>query len=444
MTKIKQLTDVVDWRLCIGCGACAYACPDKAVTLYNFPREGIRPVVAPDSCASCDSKDCLRICPAVESDYRFSPPLAPTTTAAETRPHATSAFEKDWGPVLEIWEGYASDPDIRFKGSSGGALTAISAFCLEKGGMHGVLHIAEDEAKPLENATRLSRTRAQLVAATGSRYSPASVCDRLDLVENAPAPCVIIGKPAEIAAVRNGQRLRPGLDAKVGLTLSFFCAESPSTSGTTALLEKNGVDPQSVQTLRYRGYGWPGHFAPIPRGKQEPAFQMTYRESWAFLQAFRPWAAQMWPDGAGELADISCGDPWYEEPDGKNPGTSLVVVRTERGRRILRAAMDAGYVTLTRAEDWKLARSQPGLLRKKGAIWGRRQAMRILRLPTTRFPGLALWHCWKPLSFDEKLRSTFGTLRRAISRRLYRPLKLTSDALRTAPSRHSTTASRSP
>jgi coenzyme F420 hydrogenase subunit beta len=150
---------------------------------------------------------------------------------------------------------------------------------------------------------------------------------------------------------------------------------------------------------------------------------MTYRESWAFLQAYRPWSVQLWPDGTGEVADISCGDPWYEEPDGKNPGFSLVVARTERGREIVEGAMAAGYLTLTPAENWKLAKSQSGLLAKKGSVWGRRLALRLFGLPVTRFEGLDLWHCWLQLSFEDKVRSTLGTIRRVLTRKLYRRMK---------------------
>jgi coenzyme F420 hydrogenase subunit beta len=210
----------------------------------------------------------------------------------------------------------------------------------------------------------------------------------------------------------------------VGVTLSFFCAESPATAGTTALLQKMGVEPAALSSLRYRGNGWPGHFAPVKNGETEPCQKLSYRDSWAFLQAYRPWSVQFWPDGTGELADISCGDPWYEAPDGVNPGFSLVVARTERGREIVEGAIAAGYLIMHSAESWKLEKSQAGLLNKKGAVWGRRLAMRLLGLPVTHFKGLGLFHCWKKLTFSEKLRSTIGTLRRALTRRYRRPLEL--------------------
>ena len=414
MASIQKLSDVVDWRLCVGCGACAYICPDKKVQLLDFFAEGIRPVVDSTGCASC--RQCLEVCPAVRSDFQG--------TQLQTGRKSPTSFAKEWGSVVGLWEGHATDPEIRFRGSSGGALTAISAYCLEVLGMSGVLHVAQDPGDPVRNQTRLSRSRAELVSSTGSRYSPASVANGLGLVEAALGPCVVIGKPAEIAAVRNARKLRPELDRKVGVTLSFFCAESPSTQGTVALLEKLSVDRSRVSDLRYRGQGWPGHFAPTIRGESEPCRKITYRESWAFLQAFRPWSVQLWPDGTGELADISCGDPWYEQPDGQNPGFSLVVARTERGREIIEGAMAAGYLALQPAEDWKLVKSQSGLVAKKAAIWGRRLALRLFRLPVTTFVELHLWHCWRQLSLEEKFRSIFGTVRRILTRKMYRPMTL--------------------
>lgn len=388
--------------MCLGCGACAYICPDDRVSLRDFFEEGIRPVVDAGDCSGCSA--CVDVCPAVHSDFR--------------------GLEGEWGPIVEMWEGFASDAEIRFKGSSGGVLTAIGAYCVEVLGMAGVLHIGQDVEDPMRNRTRLSRSRNELLSASGSRYSPASVCNGLDLVEQADAPCAVIGKPSEISAVVNARRLRPKLDQRVGVMLSFFCAESPSTGGTAALLDKMKVAPSSLGDLRYRGHGWPGHFAPTRRGENVPCEKMTYQESWAFLQAHRPWSVQMWPDGSGELADISGGDPWYEKPDGKNPGSSLVVARTARGREIVRGAVEAGYLILTPAEMWKLDRSQSGLLKKKGAVWGRLLAMRAIGLPTPTFNGLRLFNLWWKLSLNEKLRSTLGTLRRCITRGLYKRLRL--------------------
>jgi coenzyme F420 hydrogenase subunit beta len=412
MLRITNVQQVAERRLCLGCGACAYVCPNRSIRLVNFVEEGIRPVVDADSCATC--LECLKVCPAIDNDHRE------INRRAGIMPELTQYC----GPVLEIWEGHAADPEIRFSGASGGVITALCLYCLEQEAMHGTLHIGMDPEHPTRNKTKMSRTRTELMANTGSRYAPASACDSLHLIEMAPAKCVFVGQPSEVTALRKAERLRPVLRNKVGLAISFFCAGSPSRKGTLALLTAQGIDPEEVQSLRYRGNGWPGPFASTLKDQTEPTFQMTYQESWGFVQAFRPFSTHLCPDGSGEDADISCGDPWYREVQAGEPGSSLVVVRTETGRRLLRSAMEAGYVALTPAEPWKLLNSQKNLIAKRGAVFGRVAAMKALGLAVPRLRGFSLFKNWRRLSIGGKLRSTLGTVRRILARHYHRPLNL--------------------
>ena len=405
-----NVADIVRWRLCVGCGACASACPEQNIRLVDVPAEGIRPLLAdPQRCGSCTA--CLAVCPGHELDYSYH----------RSRPGIVAGLAPAFGPVIEIWEGHARDPEIRLAGSSGGALTALGLYGLERLGMHGVLHVGADPAEPLRNRTGLSRSRRELMARTGSRYAPASACDSLNLIEAAPAACVFIGQPAEVAALEKARRLRPQLDRRVGLTLSFFCAGSPSTQGTVDLLKTMGIDAAQLGSLRYRGNGWPGSFAAGLKDGSAPIQRLSYRESWAFLQRYRPYGAHLWPDDTGEAADIYCGDPWYEDPKADALGSSLVVARTAAGREAVRGAMAAGYLDLTPAEPWKLVASQRNLTRKRRAIAGRRLAFRAFGLPVTRLRGFPLVRLWLGLPPREQFNSVFGTARRIWQRKYYRP-----------------------
>jgi len=82
----------------------------------------------------------------------------------------------------------------------------------------------------------------------------------LHFIEESEKPCVFIGKPCDVAAVSALRKLRPKLDSKLGLVLSFFCAGPPCTKGTMSLLKHLGVNPKEVNEIRYRGNGWPGNF----------------------------------------------------------------------------------------------------------------------------------------------------------------------------------------
>ena len=158
MGPLRSIRDVAEKHLCTGCGACAYLAPD-AVRMVDDLDAGRRPVVA-DGAHPRGARGLPG--PGLQHDYD------------PDQPGLVTELEQFWGPVLELWEGYAADDEVRYKGSSGGAATALAAFAVEEAGFAGVLHIDAREDVPWLNRTRLSTRRDELVAATGSRYAPAS------------------------------------------------------------------------------------------------------------------------------------------------------------------------------------------------------------------------------------------------------------------------------
>lgn len=409
VADFRTVRGVAQWRLCLGCGACANICPENKIGLVDVVDEGIRPLVAAEDCGDC--RKCLLVCPAVENDHRHM----------LHRPGIDVSLYRDFGPVLEIWEGHATDEQIRHLGASGGALTALALHCLERGKAGGVLHLQPDSEDPLRNRARFSRSRLELIAGTGSRYAPGSVCAGLDWLESANAPSVFIGQPCEVTALRKAQALKPALADKVALALSFFCAGSPSTKGTLELLRGKGIDLAAVREVRYRGMGWPGMFS-VREGGGALREVMSYKDSWGKLQRFRPYGVYLFPDPSGEDADISCADAWGRAEGG--PGHSIIVVRTERGRRALRDALRDAYLTAGRVGADRLLEAQRVLVNKRGATWGRVLTFRLLGLPAPRLKGFKGAAGWWRMPVRGKLRSTLGTARRILQRRYYRPLRL--------------------
>lgn len=419
--KVLNIQDVAEAQLCCGCGACASVSPDE-IEMIDVLDQGRRPRFK-NSGAPIDprSDDAMKVCPGIELKHTFDP----------NDPKLIKELIPGWGPVLEVWEGFSSDPSIRKAGSSGGAASALALWAIEQGGMHGLLHIAARPDVPYLNHTVLSTTREEIFANTGSRYAPASPCDSLNLIEDAPAPCVMIGKPCDIAGAVKTRAIRPKLDANLGLTIAVFCAGTPSTKGTLLMLKKMGFDdPSQVQSVRYRGDGWPG----LATAKGEVAgtpleSKLTYKQSWGdILQKHRQWRCYICPDHTGEFADIAVGDPWYHDTkhdDPAEPGRSLVVVRTERGRKILQLALQAGYLTLERKEAWTLPASQPNLLRTRGSVWARLWTLRLMFAPAPRYQNMPMGRFWwSALGFKEKLQSFVGTVKRVFRKKLRQRVKL--------------------
>lgn len=410
--QISGITDVAERQLCTGCGACAFVQPDT-IRMVDDVDAGRRPIVRSRDGSYLPTVQSLAVCPGIGLEH--------TEEALGSIPELRDA----WGPVLEIWEGFASDEEIRWAGSSGGVATALALHSMEREGMHGLLHIRGREDAPYLNETVLSTTRRDLLRATGSRYAPASPCDRLDLIASAPAPCVFIGKPCDVAATSKLRARDPQLDSKLGLTIAIFCAGTPSTRGTFEMLAKMGIDdPDRIQSLRYRGNGWPGDAVATVREDDGSTrtVHLTYDESWGdVLQQHRQWRCYVCADHTGEFADIAVGDPWYRKIEPGEAGHSLILARTERGRRALANALREGAIRAEIVGPDVLPASQPGLLRVRGAVGARIATLRLLGIPAPRYRGLPMLGTWmRALPVRDKLRSTIGTLKRIRHRRLYR------------------------
>jgi coenzyme F420 hydrogenase subunit beta len=399
--RIADVFDVAEHHLCTGCGTCAFVAPEE-VAMVDDVDDGRRPIRIG---SGGEAAAALDACPGVRLTH--DPGAFSSSVQASLVPM--------WGPVVELWEGHATDPVVRERASSGGAATALAIDRLHRGSACGVLHVRAVPDAPWSNEPVLSRDAGEVLAACGSRYAPASPGEGLALVAAAPGPCVVIGKPCDIAGVQQAARLRPELGERLDLTIAVFCAGTPSTRGTLEMLAAMGVtDLDDLRSLDYRGDGWPGdaradHEA---EGGRRSA-SLTYQESWGdILQRHRPWRCKICPDHTGEFADIAVGDPWWRPTQG-DPGRSLVLARTDRGRDAVRAAMAAGSLVLERSPADRLARSQPNLVQTRGAVWGRVQAMRALGLPVPRYehvPTFPAW--WRELGARAKARSLVGAARR--------------------------------
>jgi coenzyme F420 hydrogenase subunit beta len=403
--SIKSFADVVDWGLCVGCGACAYAAKPGTVRMVHVEAEGYRPVFLDG--AGRAGTDCLEICPGYHVNGGLETGDLPKRSAAD----------HEFGPTLEIWEGWASDPEVRFRASSGGVLSALSLFCLEMQGFEGVIHAGMDPAKPWMNGNYISRDRDGILARTGSRYAPSAPCAALSEMDR--GPYVFIGKPCDATAVNELRRRDPNVRQQVGLVLTFFCAGAPSTRGTLDLLDQIGVEKSQIKEVHYRGEGWPGEFRVITN---HPADRKTlsYQKSWGNLTGYRPLRCHLCADGLGRVADIACGDAWGQYENTGDPGRSIVLVRTETGRKILEQARRAGYVTLNRVGAENVLRAQSNLLERRRALFGRLAAFRMLGVPIPVYKGFSLFRSWRRIGLKEQAKTVLGTLRRIIRHAWFR------------------------
>lgn len=394
-----KLNRIVAGDLCAGCGLCAAVAGPERLRMQISPHGFLRPV---PTGSVPDEQDALiaEVCPG---------------NRVAMNGHDGS-FDPDWGPVVEVMTGHARDEELRFLGSSGGALSALLLHLLDSGAVDGVLQTAADPAAPLRNASQLSTGRAQVVGAAGSRYAPSApleaLLDRLDR----PERLAFVGKPCDVDALRAYARHDPRVDERLPIVISFMCGGIPSEAGTKEIVRQLGMAEEDLAEFRYRGRGWPGKTRAVTRdGAVE---EMTYARAWGdILSKHLQLRCKICPDATGMQADVVCADAWYGDARGypsfeERDGRSLIVARTRKGRALVEAAERSGALATEPLPLREIDRMQPFQARRRRLVLSRLAAMALMRRPVPRFEGLRLGRAARLAGIAQQLRSGAGMLRR--------------------------------
>ena len=118
----NQLNDIVTNGLCIGCGLCESIAGRDKVKIVMTPEGRERPSIGSTHIPldSLINETIYATCPGTQIHGLPAWLIEPETE-----------IDAVWGPLLRIDRGYAADPDIRFRGSTGGVLTALAIYLLE-------------------------------------------------------------------------------------------------------------------------------------------------------------------------------------------------------------------------------------------------------------------------------------------------------------------------
>ena len=328
---------------------------------------------------------------------------------------------KIWGRALSVLEGYSGNPDIRKRASSGGVLTALASFLVEVGWVDGVLHVSVDENNPTKTKAILSTTRQQIEDACGSRYCISHPWINIDNVIEKGKKYAAIGKPCDIAALRNAKD-NLGIYSEIEYLLSFFCAGLPSVDANRNLLSQLGCEESECVSLTYRGNGWPGLTTAIDSEARE--YTMEYSKAWGGIlgRDIHPYC-RLCIDGIGEAADVSCADGWFIK-DGKvdfteSAGRNVIFSRTELGKDIVQQALKAGYVE---AKEWDniddLQIIQKYQYTRRTTLKAKLLAYRVMGKSIPMYDSRILKQYAKLTQPKEKIRIFLGTIKRIVQKKI--------------------------
>jgi coenzyme F420 hydrogenase subunit beta len=329
------LREVVSTGLCTGCGACIIACPYD-VLRYDDGGGRYRPFHVEESGGAEDCTHgergctlCSRSCPRFR-DWE--------TELDRHRFGRERAAGEVFGVVTDVVLARATDEEVLARGQDGALVSALCIFALEHDVIDAALVSAlEGDGRGWKAVPAIVRTRAEVLAAAGSRYTysanplayPAAIeagAERLALVGMGCQSSA----PVAMAARRAGKIAR-----RFVLSIGLMCSKTFDDAIFEDLFrDRYGLERREILKMNIKGVFqiWmrDGSYHEVPL-KEGHAFTRT--------------GCLHCPDFAAEHADLSAGGI------GAFGEWTLTVVRTDAGRELLDQMVDAGAIELRPGSD---------------------------------------------------------------------------------------------
>jgi len=322
-----------------------------------------------------------------------------------------------WGHVENVAEAWSTDKELRFKAASGGVSSALALYLLDSHKVDAVLQVGVKDGSFLYNTLKISRTRVDIMKNAQSRYAPAlTLSSIVQILESTRDSFAFIGKPCDIAGIRNLQALYPQYKERIKYCISIFCAGMPSYNASRKTWEQSGRTDSPV-FLKYRGEGWPGNFK--AKWSDGQTYEISYNDSWGkVLGRNLGFRCKICPDGIGMLADISVGDSWntkngypdFTEADGRN----FCFIRTKEGNTLFKEAAKTGYIEQRNLDVNLVKDMQTYQFDRRHHVGWRIIATQLISCNLLKFKGLGMIKLAYKIPLSEGLIEFKGTLKRCI------------------------------
>lgn len=279
------------------------------------------------------------------------------------------------GRYLGCYIGHATDRNVRRDCASGGLVSALLIFALEEGLIDGALVTRMCSDHPLRPEPFIARTRDEVLDAAGSKYCPVPAGAAMKEILREKGRFAVVGLPCHIHALRKAEQNLSALHERIRYRIAIPCSLNFSFRGTERFLRGLSIAPDQVETLQYRGRGWPGSM--MVRLKDGAERTIPLAEYYKALGPYSLRRCTLCSDMLGELSDLTCGDAWIPEVmRADKVGSSFVVSRTAEAEEFLEAAASKEAVELSELGLRELLASQGHALFKKRKLPAR---MRIFK-----------------------------------------------------------------
>jgi coenzyme F420 hydrogenase subunit beta len=326
-------SEVVDRQLCTLCGACVGMCP------YLVAHRGR--VVALDDCSLSQGR-CYSFCPRGSVD----PDEISQAVFGVPRP------DHELGVVREIVMSRAKEGPAREKGQYGGTVSALMSFALREGLLDRAVLTSSDEGL-LPSGTAVG-DEAGVLASAGSNFVASPTLAAFNREADSETQRIgVVATPCQalaLAKMRTSPLEKDDRIGKLKLVVGLFC--------TWALHYEDFVDflRQKTQLTEITRVDIPPPPAEVFEVYTDSScVQLPLDEVRRFIRS----TCELCIDMTAELADLSVG-----AAEGVK-GWNTLIVRSERGKALLDAAVAGGAIETAPLPEENLEHLKGAALAKK-------------------------------------------------------------------------------
>lgn len=359
MNKSSVISQVVDNDLCIGCGACTYACDSNALSMhwndYGF--------LVPELTDTCDCNDaCINVCP-------FNPSPKPEVKNESKIANiflSESTVEIDkLGRLINVYAGHSHE--FRETSSSGGIATYILNELLQKGIVDHIFSVtSEDQGNSHYQYSVISSTN-ELKKSSKTKYYPVTLESVLSKLDKLDGTVAVVGVACFVKAIRLAQYENPVLKEKIPFIVGIICGGVKSRYFTEYLASKAGIEnSNNIQNPQYRikdenstAHDYSFGALDMNSNSYKKIKMREVGDMWG-TGLFKANACDFCDDVVTELADISLGDAWLEPYNLDGRGTSLIITRSPLAESIIKEGISNSRLTVNSITPETMKASQQG------------------------------------------------------------------------------------
>lgn len=236
------------------------------------------------------------------------------------------------GPSVGHYVGFSQNNKQRLSSSSGGVLTEILVYLLDKGLVSHVALPMPVNASETQHAYRLVNDENDLRNAAQSIYRKVPVGNILNEIRKIDGKICFVGLPDQNQAIHKISSYDPEISKKIFLKIGPMTGIMMD-GDVIEFLPRLFHNSSGIKRLRWRAGEWPGHLlVEFCDGQIIRLHKFYYNFLLPFFCSIESLVSQ---DFSNEFADISVGDAWSPKYEVQGKGFSLVSSKSTLGEEIL-------------------------------------------------------------------------------------------------------------